>query len=1003
VLVCTLLCVTPSALSAQDSAANAPAVAHVAQDSVVAGSVIDAITRMPVEAAQVQVMKGTAEALTDVLGRFAIGHLPPDRITLLVRRVGYQPLTDTVRVGDHRLRLYLQPAAVPMDVVVVTGTPAGSESRAIGNAVTSTKVSDVLEHAPVADVQDVLARRVPGITIMPTNGNVGSGAMIRIRGVTSMFLPNDPLVYVDGARVDNDPRAGPYIRGGPDVSRLGDFTPQEIASIDVIKGPAAATLYGTEASRGVVQIFTHRGVEGPPRWTFTMRQGANWFEDPEERLNWVYAKDPSTGGLDSVNLYQQEADAGRPIFHTGQPQSYALSVSGGTPTVRYYVSGEAGRDVGVVTYDWRNRTSGRANISVYPSNKLDIQANLGYVRNDMRLGQMTATGTEIGYDIMTQMAWGTPLTVNTPLRGFLRATPEAITAIEATDQIDRFIGSVQVNHRPSSWFSQRLTVGSDVGNESNSVLFPSDPTLPFGTLSQGDLTVQGDRVALSSFDYVANGTAALGTELKATTSVGAQFYHKRTDGSQEYGHGFPAGVTVVSGAAVTTSLQNTIEAKSGGVFAQELLGWKNRRFLTGALRADKNSAFGDSVGLVTYPKLSATWVISEEPFWRAGVINALKLRGAWGMAGRQPDVFAAERTYQPVSGPGGTPALTPQNVGNPDLRPERGQELEVGFDAGLWRDRVAATFTYYRQDIKDAIVPQTVPPSSGFPGTKLINLGEVLNSGFEASIDARLVSKRSGAWDLGASFSTNNNHIVTLGIPSVDLAAVNSSINQEANQYLVQGYPVAGYFVPVIVSASLDATGKTVNIMCSGGPDNGNQPVPCANAPRLYVGRATPSWEGNVRTTITLRRNLMLYGLVDFRGGNLIFSGTAVGAHRQQRNTRAINTTADTLLLAADALNAQGVPGGGALEGLAKGGFAKLREVSLTYTFPVSWANRMRAASVALTVAARNLAILWQEQKDVFGFKIVDPEVRTGVDLGAEELNQLPPYTQVMAMLQLNF
>jgi len=974
---------------------------------------VDAISRQPVEAAQITVVDAEVMRTTDAFGRFAIGHLSPTRVTLRVRRVGYQALTDTVVVGDHKLRLVLQPAAIPMDVVVVTGTPAGSEARAIGHAVTTVNVAEALQHAPVADVQDVLARRAPGVTIMPTNGNVGSGAMIRIRGVTSLALSNDPLVYVDGARVDNNPRAGPYIRGGPDVSRLSDFAPQTIASIEVLKGPAAGTLYGTEASRGVVQVLTHRGVEGPPRWSFIMRQGANWFENPEGRLNWAYAKDPTTGGLDSVNLYQREEDAGRPIFRTGQPSSYALSVSGGTPVVRYFISGEVGRDEGIVTYDWRNRTSGRANVSLTPSDKLDIETSLGYIRNGMRLGQMTATGTETGYDVMTQIQWGSalPANLNSPLRGFTRATPEAISAIEDKDETDRFIGSIQVTHRASSWFSQRLTVGTDVGNEDNSILFPSDPAAPFQNLSQGDLTVQGDRVSLSSFDYVANATAALGTELRATTSVGAQFYDKRTDLSQEYGHGFPAGVTVVSGAAVTSSGQNTFGNQSGGIYAQELLGWKNRRFLTGAVRADKNSAFGDSVGLVTYPKVSAAWVISDEPFWRSGAFSALKLRGAWGMAGRQPDVFAAQRSYQPVSGPGGLPAATPQNLGNPDLKPERGQELELGFDAGLWRQRVAASFTYYRQDIRDAVVQGTPAPSIGFYASQLINVGEVLNDGFEASLDARLVSGRSASWDLGVSFATNHNHIVTLGTSPVSLAAVNNANNAEINQYLFQGYPIAGYFVPVIVSASLDASGNPFNIMCSGGPANGNKPIPCVDpvtgkpAPLLYVGQPTPTWEGNVRTTIALGRNLVLYGLVDFRGGNLFWYGSAGGAHSTQtaHNTRAINTTTDTLLLAANALQVQGVQGGNALGALAKGGFAKLREVSLAYTLPSSWAKMLRASSATLTVAGRNLAILWQEQKDVHGFKIVDPEVRNSFDLGAGELNQLPPFTQVMTMLQINF
>src|SRR6185503_12344805 len=330
----------------------------------------------------------------------------------------------------------------------------------------------------------------------------GSGAIVRIRGVTSLFLANDPLVYVDGVRVDNNPRGGPVTRGGQTVSRLGDVDPEEIETIQVIKGPAAGTLYGTEASRGVIQILTRRGVPGPTRFGITVKQGANWFQNPAGRLNQVFARNASTGQIDSINLYQAEIDADRPpIFSTGRPRAVAVNLSGGTPAVRYYVSGDYDRDEGVVSYDWRNRVSGRANISVRPSDQLDIETSMALVRNDIRLGQPNSPA-DIGWDPMTQLQWGTPLTLNTPLRGFLRTTPENIPAIVVGSKTDRVMANVQIRHRPWGWFSERLTVGTDLGLETSSTLFPSNPKRPFGGLSEGDKLVDGRRVELNSFDYL---------------------------------------------------------------------------------------------------------------------------------------------------------------------------------------------------------------------------------------------------------------------------------------------------------------------------------------------------------------------------------------------------------------------------------------------------------------------------------------------------------------------
>ena len=272
----------------------------------------------------------------------------------------------------------------------------------------------------MADVQDVLATRVPGLMIMPTQGNVGTGAIVRIRGVSSLFLPNDPLVYVDGVRVDNNPRAGPLIRGGYNVSRLADIDPEDIETIEVIKGPAAATLYGTEASRGVIQILTRRGVPGPTRFGLTVRQGANWFRNPAGRLNQVFARNASTGQIDSVNLYQREIDAGRPpIFSTGQPRAYALNMSGGTPVIRFMppVSTTAMRGRLLRLAEPRLRS---ANLSVLPSDKLDIETSVALVRNHMRLGGMSLL--DAGWDAMTQIQFGKPRTLNPdPLRGFLQS------------------------------------------------------------------------------------------------------------------------------------------------------------------------------------------------------------------------------------------------------------------------------------------------------------------------------------------------------------------------------------------------------------------------------------------------------------------------------------------------------------------------------------------------------------------------------------------------------
>ena len=382
-------------------------------------------------------------------------------------------------------------------------------------------------------------------------------------------------------------------------------------------------------------MFTRQGREGPPRIGITIKQGGNWFMNPAGRLNWLYGRD-STGALDSLNLYQQEQAAGRPMFQTGQVQSYGINVSGGAQVVRYYLSTTFAHDAGIVSYNWRRRINTQANVSLLPSDKFDVRTSLAFLQNDTRLGQAVTA-----YGLMEQIESGTPATKDTPLRGFFRATPEAVATIDSREGIDRVIGSIRFRHQPWSWLTQRLTVGADLGDETSFTLFPRQPEGTFcffGDLCLGNRTVDRRRVTYSTLDYGLSGTALLAAALRSVTSLGAQYYRKRITTGNIVCQGFAdPGITQCSGAAQASGSEDQVENKTAGVYAQQQFGWKNRLFLTGALRADDNSAFGANFNFVMYPKLAATWVASDEPFWKVVPwVNALKLRAAWGAAGQHP-------------------------------------------------------------------------------------------------------------------------------------------------------------------------------------------------------------------------------------------------------------------------------------------------------------------------------------------------------------------------------
>jgi TonB-linked SusC/RagA family outer membrane protein len=976
------------------------------QERIVSGTVIDAITTRPIEGAYVTIVGTRLAVATSATGRFVIllpQSLPKD-VTLEVQRIGYRTIRQPASAGQNELRVAITEVAITLDEVVVTGTAGETEKRALGNTIGVVKAEKVLEKASIGDVHQLLNGRVAGLDVAPAQGNIGTGSLIRIRGVSSMALTNQPLVYVDGVRIDSNPRTGPSIRNGRQISRLDDFNPEDIDRIEVLKGPAAATLYGTEASRGVIHIITKRGTPGPARFDISIKNGVNWFMNPEGRLPWLYRMNRDTGVLDSLHLYQRELAEGRHIFQNGESRSISLRLRGGSDVVRYYLSGGLDHDGGIVSYNWRDRMTATANIQVLPLPFLEVRTHVGFVHSNTRLAQAAE-----GWGVVDNIIQGNPDKASSKSRGFRDATPDTLALISALDGIDRITGSAEIRHAGGKWLTQRLTIGGDISTERSSVLFPRDARGgegPFGELSIGDKQEDGRNFTYATVDYALSGTWNASGRLRATTSLGLQYYSKTIVTVSARGRGFPdASVTTLAGAASTTASGDRLENKGAGIYLQEQLGFNNRLFLIAALRADDNSAFGSNFSFVTYPKLSASWVVNEEPFWKPSFISTLKLRTAWGTAGQQPDVFAAARSYVPATGEDDVPTLTPQNVGNPDLQPERGQELESGFDAGFFQDRVMLSATYYDQRTKDAIVPRQVQPSLGIPGTQLVNLGEVRNWGIELQGDARLVQKRLWSASLGFTLAHNQNRILDMGgLPDVVVPRYPGSGDAQLQR---EGYPLGSFFRRIIVSAELDSELKPINVLCRGGDDPRTPPVPCADAMPVYVGQPTPSWLGSLTASASIA-NLQFYASVDFRSSYIQDNATSGALINQNRTARSVAASTDPIAIAYVDSILPWLGGDPTVVNMMKGGFAKLREVSAAYTLPKRLAQQLRASSATIAVAGRNLATLWQAQSEMFGVPIMDPEQKYG-DLGnSSELSgfarfTLPQLAQVVVTLRCTF
>ncbi len=969
------------------------ALAAAQAGGTIRGRVTDTRDQRPVEGARVSVSGSAIQAATNRAGNFTLTNVPAGQVVLQVRLLGYSPVSNTVTVtaGETTTADFsITQAAVSLDEVIVTGTAGGSQARTIGNAVGSIQVAEIERKEPV-NVQRLMGSEVPGVRVRLSSGQLGTGGAIKIRGVGSLVLGNEPIIFVDGVRIDNTANENSAaFRSASSRSRLNDIDPNEIEKIEIIKGPAAATLYGTEASSGVIQVITKKGQAGAARFDVALSGGGNFYKNPEKLYPPVYGKDPTTGDIVSVNLVAQEAARGTPIFTTGQIRNLFVSMAGSAQDVRYYLSVDGGHEGGVVSYQWMNKLQARANLAYSPGANSEVGINLGFVRNRHQTG---STEQPITHDIM----WGSPLTVNTPLRGFLRRRPEDYETLSGVENIDRIIGNLYVKNTLFNRLRQSITVGGDFGNTRSFSLWPRTAIQPgpFPT-SAGRKTVLQDRTSYTTVDYLASVQVNATHRLSLEQSAGVQYYTKQSEILSGDGQVFPVpGVETISATATKTATEDFLQNKTLGLYVQEKVGWNNRLFLTGALRGDDNSAFGENFDFVTYPKASLSWVVNEEPFWHVPLVNTLKLRAAWGRAGQQPDIFAATRLYAPTTGPGGAATLTPSNIGNPDLKPEVTEELEVGFDAALLDQRMSLEVSYYDKTTRDAIIPRPALPSLGFPGTQFVNLGRVSNKGAEFGATAEVVRGERWGWQVRGKFSTTANKIE-------DMASLRPPIfgTSFAGQRNVEGYPVASVFLKKVVHAEFDANNQLVNVLCEGGDPitGGGPPVPCAQAGTAYFGYPTPSWDAALGTSLRIR-NLTLEAFAEGQGGNVKCDGDIAWAHVFFRDTYAINARTDPILAAYDQLGAV------CQAGLVKAGFAKLRNLSATYQLPMSWTRHLGVDRASVTVSAQNMFTLWVEEDQKFGHPVIDPEVYQNSfnGLTAYQQDLWPQFQRVTATLRVAF
>jgi TonB-linked SusC/RagA family outer membrane protein len=954
-------------------------------------------------------------------GKYALRSVPAGTANIRIIRVGYEEQKKTVLIVNGQaatLNIVMKASIIQLQEVVTTAT--GQQRRVeIGNAVENVSVSQLTETAPVRTIADVLTARVPGVMVQQGT-QTGSGQRIRVRGISSLSLTNEPIFIIDGIRMSNNNGSTSFANGGNDFSRLGDISPEDIENIEIVKGPSAATLYGTDAANGVIVITTKKGRAGSSHWTTYAEGGMlddrNWYSDNYTLAGVSTAGKPlilsgqcnlimvslgtclktgGTKGYDSLRVYSPIKDPSVTLLGYGYRNAQGAQVSGGTDAVRYFVSGSRDDETGVLKLDqyeqnrwdslgvtihpWQVRPNTRllnafrGNVSAQVTPQFDVAVNFGY----STVNALTSNESNNTVGIGSQ-AFGGPGYRNNglvsgladSLLGYRAGTPGLIWAEKLQQNVNRFILSSSMNWRPSSWLQTRANFGTDFADRVDDRLHMNGEGWPLNaTYRDGGAYNARTNVTNLSADLgaTANYNPSRYTWLNFKTTLGTQYNNYRLDQNEADGTTLPPGAVTASAGATPGASENYTLTKTWGVFIDETAAIRDRLFLTASVRSDQNSAFGTNFQRVYYPKASLSWAVSEEDFFPKhgvfGAISSLHLRVANGASGVQPGSTTALRTFSASSASikGTDQALeTFSAIGNDSLKPERSTEWETGFDSQLFGGRLQFDVTYYSRLTHDALISAVLAPSLGSGATsQSTNLGSIKNAGLEVTLGGQLLDTRNLGLDFHFNTSINANKVVSLGSTPPQIGTTN---------WIVAGYPINGIWMKPITGWN-DKNGDgiltvdEVSIKTDTLFDDSIDPVTGKVRHSVigigtFRGYAEPRYLTTFTSGIDLfNHRVRIQNLFDWRGGNKYYNNTERIRCTRPNCNGLMNPAASFEEQAMDV--AANFSPEKSLDGFMQpGAFVKWREATVTLQLPDRLLARTGAKTSSLVFSGRNLK-LW--------------------------------------------
>ncbi len=974
----------------------------------VSGKVTDSASKSPIGGAVVSIRGTRMTVQTKDDGSYLLPSVPAGQHHIDVRILGYGTKSRAITTTKDPIKADFVLSATATTLTGVVTTATGDQARLqVGNSIATIKAEDVVRDMPIRSITDLLEARAEGLTVTRASGEVGSGSRLRIRGLRSATMSNDPIVILDGIRIssealDND--QNPNIAGkNSRPSRLDDIDPNTVESIDILKGPSAAALYGSDAANGVIIIKTKRPAAGPARWQLMADRSKTSYAAsfPDVYTSYgtyvsgyrtsCYLEAIATGlcaQYDSLRSFDIMGDPLTTPFTSGHDQQISANVSGGSQALRYFLSGSFMDQLGaykmpnvnVMAYERINGPGSAGKAMRRPS----AQQNINFTGN---INAAVGDNAEIAIRSTVLNRFqrrGNQGLFNAFSAANVRSEGDTITPTatnqnsvnKRTDEVKRNTTGLSANWRPRTWLSAQGSFGYDFAINNDRDFLARGICKPFCSQSAyggahdtlGYIYFGRRETVVKSGTLGATGTWKLPEAFTFQLSVGGQYANNRFDYINGFAGNLSAGRATPSAASGTENVEQSFdETASAGWYLQPRLSWRERVFLTAAMRQDAGSSLGADVRPL-YPKWDVSYIISEESFFEniRNIANLVRFRVAFGHAGIQPASTHKLRSFSQLVRYVNSNGVLENyaqiiGVGNEDLKPERSTEIEYGADIELFDSRLRLDLTWFSARTKDAIMNKPLGPSVGTTSARRENVGNIKNSGVEANIGTTIVQNHYVSYNVNFGYSSHRNLVEELG-PNVASFSLYGTIQGTDDGRVAAGYPLFGRWAKP-VAGYYDANGD--GIIAKSEIRYGDTLV--------YMGPSEPKYQFSMNHSVGFWQDrVRIAATMNYVHNFLQFNEYRANAAFQSGTWQIPATNAAELQAQAYAAAQHGVTRYGYLENTNT---FRLNSVSIQTTLPNEVARRIRASQATVALIGSNVG-MWTS------YTGADPSVNTTATSG---------------------